>query len=153
MTATTHLLTGTAIGLLIKEPFVALPLALASHYICDTLPHFGLNTWEKRQQNLKIFKVVTIIDVIFFLSLLIFLFSIQINWFVIACGIAAYLPDSAWLYRFVIVENMGTKPFPPMNRLNQFHVDIQKYESVWPGSLVEFIFLALSSLIIASTVI
>lgn len=41
MTATNHALTGAAIGLIIGRPLLAIPVALASHFICDALPHFG----------------------------------------------------------------------------------------------------------------
>lgn len=41
MTATNHALTGTVIGLVIGEPLIALPVALASHFVCDAIPHFG----------------------------------------------------------------------------------------------------------------
>lgn len=41
MTATNHALTGAAIGLLVGEPLIAVPAAIASHFICDALPHYG----------------------------------------------------------------------------------------------------------------
>jgi hypothetical protein len=41
MTATNHALTGAVIGLVTGQPLIALPAALASHFICDALPHFG----------------------------------------------------------------------------------------------------------------
>jgi len=41
MTATNHALTGTVIGLVTGEPLIALPAALASHFVCDAIPHFG----------------------------------------------------------------------------------------------------------------
>ena len=41
MTATNHALTGAAIGLIIGQPLLAMPLALASHFVCDAIPHFG----------------------------------------------------------------------------------------------------------------
>jgi hypothetical protein len=40
MTATNHALTGAAIGLIAGQPLIALPAALASHFVCDALPHF-----------------------------------------------------------------------------------------------------------------
>ena len=40
MTATNHALTGAAIGLLLGEPLLAIPAAVASHFACDALPHF-----------------------------------------------------------------------------------------------------------------
>ncbi len=41
MTAVNHALTGTLIGLATGQPLIALPAALASHFVCDALPHYG----------------------------------------------------------------------------------------------------------------
>lgn len=41
MTAVNHALTGTAIGLLVGQPLLAIPAAVASHFVCDALPHFA----------------------------------------------------------------------------------------------------------------
>jgi hypothetical protein len=47
MTAINHALTGTAIGLLVGQPLLAVPLAVGSHYVCDVLPHFGTGLPDK----------------------------------------------------------------------------------------------------------
>jgi len=39
MILTTHMLAGAAAASKISNPFLALPLALLSHYLCDFLPH------------------------------------------------------------------------------------------------------------------
>jgi hypothetical protein len=41
VTATNHALTGAAIGIIVGQPWLAIPLSLASHYVCDALPHYG----------------------------------------------------------------------------------------------------------------
>jgi len=41
MTITNHILAGAIIGAVIKEPALALPIAFASHFVMDALPHFG----------------------------------------------------------------------------------------------------------------
>ena len=41
MLLTNHTLTGVALGLIIDQPAVLLPAAVASHLAMDALPHFG----------------------------------------------------------------------------------------------------------------
>ena len=43
MIATNHALTGAAIAVVIKQPILAIPLAFVSHFICDAIPHFGVD--------------------------------------------------------------------------------------------------------------
>jgi hypothetical protein len=40
MLTTAHAVTGAAIGAILVEPAVVLPVALASHYFLDTIPHW-----------------------------------------------------------------------------------------------------------------
>src|SRR5689334_22534603 len=35
-----HVATGAAIGALVGDPFIAVPLAIASHFILDAIPHW-----------------------------------------------------------------------------------------------------------------
>jgi hypothetical protein len=41
MFLTNHVLTGTLIGLEVEQPVVIAPIAFASHFVMDGLPHFG----------------------------------------------------------------------------------------------------------------
>ena len=54
MLITPHALTGAAIGLRLKHPLKAIPVAVASHFVLDTIPHWqetlfpyrpGIATW------------------------------------------------------------------------------------------------------------
>src|SRR6185312_15169785 len=40
MRAINHALTGSLIGLIIGEPAIAVPAAVASHFILDAIPHY-----------------------------------------------------------------------------------------------------------------
>jgi hypothetical protein len=51
MTLTNHLLTGAAIAKLLPSP-VAIPIAFASHFVLDALPHFGCKTIEERMRHM-----------------------------------------------------------------------------------------------------
>src|SRR5687767_11983718 len=41
MTGLNHVLTGSAIAIAIQQPLLVAPLAFLSHFILDSLPHFG----------------------------------------------------------------------------------------------------------------
>ncbi len=40
MRAINHAVTGALIGLIVTRPVLALPLAVASHFVCDVIPHY-----------------------------------------------------------------------------------------------------------------
>ncbi len=49
MTFTAHVLIGTAIANRIPNPWLVGPIALATHLLCDAIPHWDLGTnWRKR---------------------------------------------------------------------------------------------------------
>jgi len=129
MTGINHALTGAVIGTWVGQPLLAIPLAFASHFVLDVLPHFGQN-YEERT---KIFKAVVGVDI----ALLALLFSnlaLRSEWLMTSAAVTAMSPDFAWIYRFTIKEHFGTLPKPPLNKFNQFHVGIQKLESM--GNLI-----------------
>ena len=41
MTTANHLVVGAIIGVAIKQPLVALPVAYGSHFVLDALPRYG----------------------------------------------------------------------------------------------------------------
>ncbi|HVV67319.1 MAG TPA: hypothetical protein VHB72_04635 [Candidatus Saccharimonadales bacterium] len=62
MTATNHALTGAIIGLVIGEPLIAVPAALASHYICDVIPHFKRDMSADKLLKSKWFRNYLVVD-------------------------------------------------------------------------------------------
>lgn len=64
MIATNHALTGAAIAVVIKQPILAIPLAFVSHFICDAIPHFGVDL----KFNSRAMYVWLILDGLFALS-------------------------------------------------------------------------------------
>ena len=69
MTGLNHGLVGGLIGKLVPLP-IALPLALASHFILDTLPHYGIEQSERDKS--KFWKVFFTIDAFATLELAIY---------------------------------------------------------------------------------
>jgi len=133
MTLTNHLLTGAALGKFLPLP-VAIPLAFASHFVLDALPHFGFPNIDARMKHLTMFKAVICAD--FLLSALLSIWLIRAHhakW--LLTGLVAYSPDVLWIYRFAVEEKFGKVHPTRGNRFIQFHRDIQKYERVWGGSI------------------
>ncbi|HEY4160679.1 MAG TPA: hypothetical protein VGM08_01320 [Candidatus Saccharimonadales bacterium] len=137
MTATNHLLTGAILGKFLPLP-VAIPLAFASHFILDALPHFGFPSIDIRIKHLGLLKTVICADI--FLSVLLSVWLIHARhaaWFL--TGLVAYSPDVFWIYRFTVEEKFGKVHPTKGNRFVQLHRNIQKYERIW-GGLVEMLY-------------
>lgn len=127
MTVTNHALAGAVIGLSIKEPTLALPIAFFSHFVLDLLPHLGFKDWHERQKYKKLFVASTAVDIVAVLVLLI-LCAAYLPAIVPICALLALSPDLGWAYRFIFKENFGKNPPPPDNAIERFHKNIQKYE-------------------------
>lgn len=134
MTGLNHSTTGALISTVLPLP-IALPAAFLSHFVLDSLPHFG-EVFEKRQ---KLSKTIWVVDITFTLLFMTFLVS-QENWAALLCAFAAISPDLAWVYRFVFSEKFGTRPPKPTNKFNRLHESIQKFETRW-GLIVEVVWL------------
>lgn len=137
MTLTNHLLTGAALSKFLPLP-LAIPLAFASHFVLDALPHFGFPNIESRMKRLWLFKFVIGLDL--------FLAVALSTWFVksghsewLFTGLVAYSPDLLWIYRFTVEEKFGKVHPTTGNRFIQFHRNIQKYERLW-GGIIELVY-------------
>lgn len=142
MTATNHALTGAAIAAVIRQPLLAFPLAFMSHFLCDALPHFGINMKFGSKQMYA----WLIIDGLAALGFAIALLSIGVATPVVLAiaGFLAMSPDLAWLFygmRGVLGE------IDKLDILSRFHSRIQWYQKV-PGLAVEGIWATLMFLII-----
>ena len=140
MTATNHALTGTVIGLSISQPLLALPLAFASHFICDALPHFGLASYGERTKKIKTFHKILYVDAAILSIIIGILLWTGAGWLAFACLVLAGSPDFVWAYRYIFKEDFGKKPFPPMNALSRFHSRIQWSQTLMPGFFIELVY-------------
>ena len=135
MTASNHALVGSAIALTVKQPLLALPLAFASHFVLDALPHFGYPGLGEAFKH-KLFIIVESFDAI--VLILIFLTMVQIGYMPLLGALMAISPDFEWVYRYFFYERKGLKP-PLTSPLAKFHSKIQRYERPW-GIAVELPF-------------
>lgn len=137
MTATNHALTGAAIAAVVRQPFLALPLAFVSHFFCDALPHFGIDMkFGSRQMYawLAIDGTVALICAIALLSL-----GVQSPFILAIAGFLAMSPDFAWLF-YGLKGRLG-KP-AAFDVISRFHSRIQWYQKV-PGLAIELAWAAI----------
>lgn len=112
MTATGHALVGTVIAAKIGNPALAIPIALASHFLCDALPHWDTGHDRENQTKTR-FVTASVIDVVlsFVLSylLIFFLFPSTSLAYAFVIIIMCQLPD--WVTAPYLFLNWKFPPF------------------------------------------
>lgn len=106
MTATNHALTGAIIGLVVGQPLLAVPAAVASHFICDALPHFKSNLPDKVMLKTKGFRNYLIVDASLCVLLVAILAIFQPQHWLLAsvCAFAATSPDLLWINKYLRIR-------------------------------------------------
>lgn len=135
MTGTNHYLAGVGIAVVFKNPLLVIPMAFASHFILDIMPHFGLAVGSKNRGTILLRTAIIDASLVAFAVIL-----TSVNypiWYILA-GLTAMSPDFAWIYRFTIEEKFGRLDPKPSNTFNTWHYSIQKLEFTW-GFLIEII--------------
>lgn len=126
-----HALTGAAIGLAVQRPLLVIPLAFASHFLLDMLPHFGGHVY---QWGHKTFTKIIAVDGIATATaiILIILIAPALAASVLLGVFFAMLPDALLVHYYTT----GKKP----HWFHNFHLKIQWYERP-PGLLIEAVYL------------
>lgn len=122
-------------AVVVKQPAMALPAALASHFAIDAIPHWNYKTPD----GLFVKRIAMITDLV--LSILVTAFlvaTIDIHvWIIILAAFLAILPDAMWLP--AMLYDKPTKPDPSLlGKLRAFHEKIQWSETT-PGAIVEVV--------------
>lgn len=127
MTATNHAITAANLALVTRQWWV-LPIALLSHFVLDTLPHYGEPTIEAKDKR---FKTVLAVDAIAFTMVfwLVVLTAGKYAPLAIASMFLAVLPDTVWAYRLYREKKEGK--IPKRNFITDFHAKIQWGERPW----------------------
>ena len=142
MTTTNHALTGAMIATLINQPYLAIPLAFISHFVCDALPHFGIDM-KFGSKSMYIWLILDGLTALGFAFLLLYL-GVNNPILLAVSGFAAMSPDLSWLY-YGVKNHLGVyKKYGPISKL---HTNIQWYQKV-PGIFVEFAWAGLMLLLI-----
>lgn len=104
MRAINHALTGALIGLAVGEPLIAVPAALASHFVCDAIPHYDDPTptkeaWIASRKFLRLL----VADAVLCLGLVIVLAAARPRHWLLACLCAflAAAPDLLSLNHYI----------------------------------------------------
>lgn len=138
MTGLNHVLTGTAIALIARDPVLVVPIALVSHFILDMIPHFD---HAQYRYGSKYFTHIMTTDALlsFGVVLAAILVAPELTLSIALGALFAILPDFFWLYYY--------KNGRPQWWFFKFHTKIQWFERPH-GAIVE-----LSYVIFISTVI
>jgi hypothetical protein len=102
MTATNHALTGAIIGAIVANPWLALVLALTSHFALDAIPHFGVGKGSNAFIKSRRFAVILVIDTAL-CAVLVASLAIahpHLWWFMAICAFVATSPDLASINRW-----------------------------------------------------
>ena len=142
MLLTNHVLTGIYLGLVIDEPAVLLPVAVASHLAMDVTPHFGPPPAGHRSADFhdRFFLVIGSMD---FLASLVVTASFCVArpdraGHVLLGAFGAALPDLTYIPVIVLGER-AYRIIPGLRRLIKgFLAPIQWYEKP-PGLATEFV--------------
>lgn len=134
MTAPNHALTGTLIGLIVSNPWLALPLALASHFICDAIPHYGAGP---QVIATKKFKQQLIVEALLCGLIVAVLVGLRPeNWLIAAlAAFVATSPDFMWINKFRRAQ-AGRPERGEQAIILRFHAFIQWFERP-SGAVVE----------------
>jgi hypothetical protein len=150
MTGLNHAVTGALVAAVIKEPLIALPAALASHFVIDALPHWDYKI-EGSARKRQLIMLADLAFSILLLSVVAFLLTEQ-WWLVFLGGLLAIVPDMMWLPDLLTGSPPSTKGDDLLSRIRRFHLRIQWsetkngifFEIFWFFLVLSLLFIALS---------
>jgi hypothetical protein len=114
MRAINHALTGAIIGFVVAEPLTALPIAVASHYVMDVIPHHGIDIDDKpKLLRTNFFRNLIYVDVALCAVLVGVLAICHPRYWLLAaaCAFAAAAPDFLSVNRYY--SAIKHKPWKP----------------------------------------
>ena len=150
MTGFNHGMTGAIIALTIKQPALAIPIAFASHFIQDAVPHHDYFNEGGTKILRGKFNYLLAADFIFAVFLMVILgtwFPAH-KWLIWGCMIAGALPDVMWSYYFFYIRDIKHRKivFGPIAR---FHQKMEWLEIGW-GAYVELAWFILAGIILVN---
>ena len=123
MTGYNHVATGAIIALSIKEPAIALPLAFASHFVLDALPHYGADFHQRKKYPAFLRIVGT--DLVLTPLAIVLVSLLAHSWLVFGAMLLAICPDIVWFGKYYY-DWRKNLPFQlPQDVFSRFHKRIQ----------------------------
>lgn len=141
MTGVNHALTGAVISLAIKQPWLSLPLAFASHFAADLIPHYNppnltrdtftsyAASWSAKMK-LASFRLIFSADMVLLVASLVFVPYAATNarvspFTVFACMVLAILPDFVGGFNYLRSLVGPIKHKKNNDLFSRFHIAIQ----------------------------
>lgn len=145
------MLAGAVVATGIQQPLLIVPLALASHFLLDMLPHFGVHEHDSAKRNRHpLFRYILVIDlalVASLLALLPFVLKGMVSSWVLLLGmVLAWIPDALWVGHFVKHKKTGL--MPALGKIGRFHQKIQWFERPL-GIIMEILFFGVMGVLLA----
>lgn len=140
MLETPHVVVGAAIAAKVGNPALAIPLALASHFVLDKVPHWNPHLFTETQklgQPARQSTIIAVVDVALALGIGLFVASRYaddptMSLTVLACSLASVLPDIIkWPYYYL------KNRWEPLRRWVLFERNLQVNAAFWPGILTQ----------------
>jgi hypothetical protein len=125
MTGLNHALAGGLIGKFVPLPLV-MPLALASHFILDMLPHYGIDQ-EQRDKSL-FWRIFFSVDALATFCLAVYAIQSQ-HYAMFLGGLFATMPDYLWVGRIIKTRSFNLSSHS--NSFTRWHANIQRFERPW----------------------
>lgn len=164
MTATAHALTGAVISLAVKQPWLSLPLAFASHFAADLLPHYNPPNLTKKhfvsyaaswsaKMRMTSFRLIFTTDMLLLILALIFIpftgqSSTVVSPFTIfGCMVLAISPDFVGGFSYLFSLFRPGKAKKNTDWFTRLHVAIQ-WKEFPAGIWIEGIWLVLMTWLI-----
>ena len=140
MQAINHVVFGSLVAVIIREPALAVPISLGSHFVMDAIPHYGDDPKAPRgskQYNLRIVAdaIACILVLLLFVSL-----HPPNTMLLITCAVVAASPDFIWPLALYIKQK------GPLWAFFKFHKNIQRESRT--GIYLEIVWLALTSTLV-----
>ncbi|HEY4964433.1 MAG TPA: hypothetical protein VIH90_07120 [Candidatus Saccharimonadales bacterium] len=134
MIAINHALTGALIGFSVSNPVLAIFLALISHFVLDSIPHFSVDgdndAWIKSKPFIS---MVAIDAVLCFILVMLLLYNHPLNYILAAvCAFVAAAPDLVSFNKFY--ANLKNKKWKP-SLYTKFASKIQWFEKPIGGAV------------------
>lgn len=126
MTATNHAVAGAIIASFMPLP-IAIPVAIASHFVLDVVPHYGIE--HKLRNKSSIYKMIVFSDT----ALAVFfglVMALMQEWTLLIGAAAGFFPDVTVVYYYF--KHGKDMDIRAENKFMRFHLGIQHE---YPGGI------------------